>query len=51
MKNTLYPAATIVPRNLTGKILKIVTKDYAVGSSGPVNLLSGKHYDDNTPVI
>ena len=43
-------AALIVPPNLSGKTLKIVTRDFEGGSSGPYKPLNGKEYDDNTTI-
>lgn len=40
-------AALVVPPNLTGKILKVVTRYY--GSNAMP--LHGKKYDDNTPIL
>ena len=44
-------AAIVVPPNLTGKTLKVVTRDFEGGSSGPYRPLRGKEYDDTTPTL
>ena len=46
-----YPAAVVIPSNLTGKILKVVTKDFADGSQASFRPLREKNYDDNTNVL
>lgn len=44
-------AALVVPPNLTGKTLKVVTRDFEGGLSGPYKPLREKEYDDNTPIL
>lgn len=45
-------AALVVPPNLTGKTpLKVVTRDFEGGSSGPYKPLRNKTYDDTTPTL
>jgi hypothetical protein len=44
-------AALVIPQNLSGKILKVVTRDFESGPSGPYKPLRGKKYDDNTPIL
>ena len=42
-------AAVVVPENLTGKTLKVVTRDFE--GRGPYRPLIEKEYDDNTPIL
>lgn len=43
-------AAVVVPPNLSGKTLKVVTRDYN-DEDGRFAPLRGKTYDDNTPIL
>lgn len=43
-------AAVVVPPNLSGKTLKVVTRDYN-DEGGQFKPLRGKEYDDNTPIL
>ena len=44
-------AALVIPPNLTGKTLKVVTRDFEGGQTGTFRPLRGKEYDDNTPIV